>query len=62
MVEEKTQLCSVCAWRADCKKKFYISKKPGLRCVDFTRDITLKSPGENQREPDGDKGTEDHER
>ncbi|MEA2102611.1 MAG: hypothetical protein U9P80_08590 [Thermodesulfobacteriota bacterium] len=34
-------LCPICAWRADCKKKF----KPGagIHCPDFTRDLKIKN-------------------
>ncbi len=33
-------ICIVCAWRADCKKKFTVSGKD-IRCPDFTRDISI---------------------
>ena len=34
-------LCSVCAWRQDCNKKF----KPGagVNCPDFSRDMKIKN-------------------
>jgi len=32
-------ICIVCAWRADCQKRF--SMKAGVSCPDFVRDITL---------------------
>ena len=34
-------LCSICAWRADCNKKF----KPGagIHCPDFSRDMAIKN-------------------
>jgi len=33
-------LCPICAWRADCNKKF----KPGagIHCPDFSRDMSIK--------------------
>lgn len=34
-------ICTVCAWRATCQKKFSVSGKD-LRCPDFSRDITIK--------------------
>jgi hypothetical protein len=34
------EICSVCAWRADCKKKYSISGRD-MRCADFSKDITL---------------------
>ncbi|MGC9324704.1 MAG: hypothetical protein ACP5G0_08170 [Desulfomonilia bacterium] len=33
-------LCPICAWRADCKKKF--KKGAGIHCPDFSRDLTVK--------------------
>ncbi len=33
-------ICVVCAWRADCKKKFTVSGKD-IRCPDFTKDISI---------------------
>ncbi|MDT8272994.1 MAG: hypothetical protein RRA35_07350 [Desulfomonilia bacterium] len=33
-------LCPICAWRADCNKKF--KKGAGIHCPDFTRDLTVK--------------------
>jgi hypothetical protein len=36
-------LCPICAWRADCNKKF----KPGagIHCPDFSRDLAIKDKG-----------------
>lgn len=36
------QLCVVCAWREHCNKKFCVADG-GARCIDFTRDVTIKS-------------------
>ena len=36
---EKT-ICAICAWRADCQKKFSVSGKD-LRCPDFVKDVSL---------------------
>lgn len=33
-------MCVVCAWRADCQKRF--SMKAGQKCPDFTRDVAIK--------------------
>jgi hypothetical protein len=48
-------LCPICAWRADCKKKF----KPGagIHCVDFSRDLTVKDP-ELEKELESEKKPE----
>ncbi|MBI5195297.1 MAG: hypothetical protein HZA10_03125 [Nitrospirae bacterium] len=45
-------ICIVCAWRADCKKKFTVSGKD-IRCPDFTRDVSL-----TDREADRDRETD----
>ncbi len=39
-----TDICAVCAWRADCQKKFSVSGR-GIRCADFVKDESLKSKG-----------------
>lgn len=39
-MSRKVDICVVCAWRADCQKKFSISGKD-LRCPDFSRDISI---------------------
>ncbi|MDD3295157.1 MAG: hypothetical protein PHG20_10790 [Geobacteraceae bacterium] len=47
--EKSFQRCAVCAWRADCQKKFCVHDG-GARCPDFTRDITLGKITENRKE------------
>lgn len=39
------ELCSICAWRADCQKKFSISGK-NIRCPDFTKDVSISESKE----------------
>ena len=41
-------ICAVCAWRADCQKKFSMSGK-NINCPDFSKDLSI---------PDGEKGSE----
>ncbi len=36
------EICSICAWRADCKKKFSISGRD-MRCADFSKDVTFEN-------------------
>lgn len=36
-------LCPICAWRADCKKKFKADS--GINCPDFSRDLKVKDKG-----------------
>ncbi len=35
------QICLVCAWRANCKKRFSLGGDVTLHCPDFTRDVLL---------------------
>ncbi len=46
MAVNETQLCSICAWRGTCNKKFSGGGGSPLHCVDFVRDIALKPPQE----------------
>ncbi len=58
MKEEKTaEVCSVCAWRATCQKKFSISGKD-IRCPDFVRDLSIRADEEEETETEkeGPKG------
>jgi len=41
----KVDICTVCAWRADCKKKFSVSGRD-IRCSDFVKDISLSKKDE----------------
>ena len=38
---QEPEICLVCAWRQDCLKKFSLAH--GQRCLEFTRDLTLKA-------------------
>lgn len=44
------QNCAVCAWRENCNKRFCISDN-GARCPDFTRDISIKIAGDDEKKP-----------
>ncbi len=50
--ENLVEICSVCAWRATCQKKFSISGK-NMRCPDFVRDASIK-PEEDREEGQGE--------
>lgn len=47
-------ICIVCAWRANCQKKFSVSGRD-LRCPDFVRDISLPEDKEQEIEKIKDK-------
>ena len=42
-------ICAICAWRANCQKKFSVSGKD-LRCPDFVRDVSLPGGKEENKE------------
>lgn len=39
------QFCAICAWRETCAKKFSVTDG-GARCPDFCRDLTIRTPAE----------------
>lgn len=41
MAYDYHRLCSICAWRMTCQKKFSLSHD-ALHCPDFSRDVTIK--------------------
>jgi|YelNatPaOPRAMG01_1025707.scaffolds.fasta_scaffold112908_2 hypothetical protein len=41
------RLCLVCAWRADCQKKYSISKNARY-CPEFSRDLSIKEDPETE--------------
>jgi len=51
-MESKKISCSVCAWRATCKKRFMQGDGIALHCPDFTFDLTLKGKEEDKQEHD----------
>lgn len=51
--KEETQeheLCVVCAWRQDCVKKYSLAY--GQKCLEFTRDLTLKAKRVGEAPPE----------
>ncbi len=44
-------ICVVCAWRVDCKKKFSVSGK-GIKCPDFVRDLSLPKEEDEEEKPE----------
>jgi hypothetical protein len=51
---QEASICLVCAWRADCVKRFSFT---GQHCLEFTRDLTLKAKPVGEAPPKkGEKG------
>jgi hypothetical protein len=42
--------CLVCAWRENCQKKYSVEARPGWRCPEFERDLTIKDKPEEAPE------------
>ncbi|MBN1614973.1 MAG: hypothetical protein JW950_10950 [Deltaproteobacteria bacterium] len=38
------RLCAICAWRANCQKRFSVSSDASgnVRCADYSRDLSIK--------------------
>lgn len=51
MEDEKT-ICVMCAWRQTCNKKFLMDGATTTRCLEYTRDLTLKAPSEEEEKPE----------
>jgi hypothetical protein len=43
------KLCTICAWRKDCKKKFSLGEGK-LNCPDFAKDLKLKKEPNKKNE------------
>lgn len=41
MTRDIGQICLVCAWRANCAKRFSIGDDATLHCPDFSRDVSI---------------------
>jgi len=58
MSEDRRKSCLVCAWRANCAKRFSMGDNATLHCPDFSEDITLRktvvepsTPPDRERQP-----------
>ena len=44
------KLCMICAWRRDCLKKYKYESSKGLKCLDFSRDVTIPAEDDADKE------------
>jgi len=51
MSEDRRKCCLICAWRANCAKRFSMGDDATLHCPDFCEDITLHKPTSEQSPP-----------
>lgn len=42
MIQDQRTLCVMCAWRANCAKRFNMGADQTLHCPDFSEDISLR--------------------
>lgn len=42
MSHENRKICPLCAWRANCVKRFSRGDDASLHCPDFSEDVTLR--------------------
>lgn len=50
-ISSETQtLCSVCAWRADCKKKYSYEQGGFTKCPDYSKDMTIHAESKSSDE------------
>jgi hypothetical protein len=54
MPADKIEICAICAWRADCQKKFSMSGRD-IRCPDFVKDLSLPKNDEKDKGKGKDK-------
>ena len=54
MSEDRRTLCIVCAWRANCAKRFSMGDDSSLHCPDFTADVTLRKRADEPVRPPGE--------
>ncbi len=54
-MEDKRKTCAVCAWRANCKRRFSLGDGAALHCPDFVFDVSLKKDKDKKEEKDRDK-------
>jgi len=54
MTLDNRKICPICAWRANCAKRFSRGEDGGLHCPDFSEDVTLrKKPAGTDKGPVG---------
>jgi hypothetical protein len=43
-METEKKFCSICAWRANCQKRFSVvtDSSGSVRCTDYSRDLSIK--------------------
>jgi hypothetical protein len=50
MMYVNSKNCLICAWRANCVKRFSMGVDAGLHCPDFSEDVILRKSNEEASE------------
>ena len=58
-MENDRSLCVMCAWRRTCNKKFTMDGATTTRCPEYTKDVTLKAPPDDESKPESDRKKSD---
>jgi len=58
MTRDARQICPLCAWRANCAKRFSRGDSSTLHCPDFSEDVLLRKKLQAETEAAGDKKPE----
>lgn len=58
MSEDRRKSCLVCAWRANCAKRFSMGDDTTLHCPDFSEDVTLRKRAVEPVLPEEERGQE----
>jgi len=61
MSEDKRRICPLCAWRANCVKRFSRGDDATLHCPDFSEDVLLRREREREAEKENDNNTTSEE-
>jgi len=51
MGEDQRKICPLCAWRANCVKRFSRGDSSTLHCPDFSEDMLLKKAQKGEADP-----------
>lgn len=57
MTRDVRQICPLCAWRANCTKRFSRGDSTSMHCPDFSEDLLLRKERREAGEDGVDKGS-----
>jgi len=54
MTMDNRKICPLCAWRANCAKRFSRGDDATLHCPDFSEDVSLRKASGSSASPNDD--------